>query len=482
MKEKESLDLKIRRVFPNESVYKSREIYSVFSGKNIPSFIKDWLVQKFTDEDGTIDKTGLLSFLEKFIPQKEDAKKLKGELISTKTEKKILARVLIEPDVKKNLIRFSIPDLGISLNEGIVEKFVIEKHKNLVGGEVWGVFSLLYVPPEASEFNLGYIAIVDYKPFKPYDIDFEYFREGRKEFTLEEWIDLLIKSMEYNPAGFDSLEQKLSFLSRLLIFVEPRLNMIELSPKSTGKSYIFNNLSKYGWCISGGNVSRAKMFYDMARNTFGYITRYDFVALDEIQTIKFSNEEELSGALKSYLESGTFKIGNILGTSEAGLMLLGNIPLTEDFRPINQFYFSELPEFFKESALLDRFHGFNEGWKLPRINESMKVTGYALNVEYFSEVLHSLRNHSEYSLFVNELVEVEPKADTRDTNAIKRLATAYLKLLFPHVNDVSEINKEEFEIYCLNPAIEKRGIIRKQIHLIDPEYKDKLPEIKIKKF
>lgn len=472
------LDKKIKEVFPEESVFKSRENYSVFSGKNIPSFIKDWLIKKFIDDDGYVDKEALLTFLDKFIPRKDTITKMKGELISIKTSKKLLCRAIIEPDIKKEIMRFSMPDLEIKPNEGRVEMYLLENNKELIGGEVWGIFTLIYNPPDGKE--KGYISLTDYKPFKPYDIDLEYFREGRKEFTTEEWIDVLIKSMEYNPSGFHSLEQKLLFISRLLIFVEPRLNLIELAPKGTGKSYIFNNLSKYGWCISGGIVSRAKMFYDISRGTFGFIQKYDFVAMDEIQTIKFTDEEELRGALKNYLESGKFTVANVSGTSQAGLILLGNIPLDEYYQPIKNTYFSELPEFFQDSALLDRFHGFIEGWKLPRINEDMKVKGYTLNVEYFSEVLHYLRECSELSSIVEELLDIPPKADTRDVTAIKRLCTAYLKLIFPHVRDCEEVNKKEFEIFCLNPAIEKRKIIRRQINLIDSEFKKELPDIKLK--
>lgn len=472
------LDKKIKEVFPEESVFKSRENYSVFSGKNIPSFIKDWLIKKFIDDDGYVDKEALLTFLDKFIPRKDTITKIKGELISTKTSKKLLCRAIIEPDIKKEIMRFSMPDIEIKPNEGRVEMYLLDNNKELIGGEVWGIFTLIYNPPDGKE--KGYISLTDYKPFKPYDIDLEYFREGRKEFTTEEWIDVLIKSMEYNPSGFHSLEQKLLFISRLLVFVEPRLNLIELAPKGTGKSYIFNNLSKYGWCISGGIVSRAKMFYDISRGTFGFIQKYDFVAMDEIQTIKFTDEEELRGALKNYLESGKFTVANVSGTSQAGLILLGNIPLDEYFQPIKNTYFSELPEFFQDSALLDRFHGFIEGWKLPRINEDMKVKGYTLNVEYFSEVLHLLRECSELNSIVEELLDIPPEADTRDVTAIKRLSTAYLKLIFPHVRDCKEVNKKEFEIFCLHPAIEKRKIIRRQINLIDPEFKKAIPDIKLK--
>lgn len=114
--------------------------------------------------------------------------------------------------------------------------------------------------------------------------------------------------MEYNPnsTSFESLDQKLLFLTRLLVFVEPNLNMIELAPKGTGKSYIFNNLSKHGWQISGGKITRAKLFYDMGRNTPGIIPSYEFVSLDEVKTISFDNPEEIQGALKNYMEQGAF--------------------------------------------------------------------------------------------------------------------------------------------------------------------------------
>lgn len=472
----EELDSKIKSVFPEESVYKTQENYSVFSGRTLPSFIKDWLVKKFTNEDGTLEKDELVEYMNNFIPQKGADKKLKGELMSSRSEQRVLTRAIIEPDVKRNVFKFSLPELGISSTEGRVDEQLVQEFDELKGGEVWGVFTLTYCNDNGRD---SYIQLVNYSPFKPYEIYLDYFREGRKKFSLEEWADLLIRSMEYNPDGFHSLDQKLLFLSRLLVFVEPRLNMIELAPKGTGKTYIFSNLSKYGWWIGGGIISRAKMFYDVSKGTFGFITKYDFVALDEIQTIKFSDESELKGAFKNYLEQGKFTVANVMGTSNAGVVLLGNIPMMDYMRPRREQYLSELPEFFQESALLDRFHGFIEGWKLPRMNESMKVKGYTLNAEYFTEVLHMLRERGEFAAIVDELLDVPPKADTRDTTAIKRLAVAYLKLLFPHVKNTSDIDKETFEKFCLVPALEKRGIIRQQIHLIDPEFKEELPDIRV---
>jgi len=471
-----NLDNKIKHVFPDESVYKTPKSYSVFSGKNLPSFIKDWLIKKYTDDFGNLDSIDLLKFLDEHIALKKDD--LKKRLVTEHQDVTILTRFIVETDVKTGSTFFSIPDLCIKQSEGRVPDYIAKKHKELKDGEMWGVITLSYVPPAGKE--KGMIELVSYKPFKPYQVDIDYYRTARKEFTTQEWIDLLIRSMEYNPEGFESFTQKLQFISRLHIFVEPRLNLIELAPKGTGKSYVFGNLSKYGWLFSGGIISRAKLFYDIARNSMGIITMYDFVTMDEIQTIKFSEPDELKGALKSYLESGFFSVAKVKQTSQAGMIIMGNIHLTKDKKPVNQKYFSELPYMFKESALLDRFHGFIEGWYLPRINENLKIKGYTLNVEYFSEILHELREISEYSAIVSELIDVPIKADTRDTTAISRIASAYLKLLFPHVRAASDIDKNEFNDFCLQPAIEKRRIIRNQIHLIDEEFNDTMPEICLK--
>jgi len=469
------LDIKIKQTFPDESVYKIPKRYSIFNGKNLPSFIKDWLIKKYTDDLGELDTNGLLNFLDKHIPQKDSA--IKNRLRTHGEEITILTRFIVEEDIQNNKLRFSIPDLGIKSNEGKIPDYIAKKNSELKDGEIWGVISLAYIPPEGKE--KGIIELVNFKPFKPYKVDLEYYKQTRNEFTTEEWIDLLIRSMEYNPDGFLSLNQKLHFLARLLVFVEPSLNLIELAPKGTGKSYIFSNLSKFGWLISGGVVTRAKLFHDIQKKSNGIITMYDFVAMDEIQTIKFSEPDELKGALKSYLEAGTCTVANVRISSLSGMILLGNIPLSDKKTPLTKRYFNSLPSFFKESALLDRFHGFIEGWQLPRIKEDLKANGYSLNVEYFSEILHALRNVSDYSSIVTELIDIPKNSDTRDTKAIIKLASAYLKLFFPNITKSEEINKSEFLNYCLNPAIEKRKIIRQQIHLLDEEFSEKMPNIKL---
>ena len=142
--------------------------------------------------------------------------------------------------------------------------------------------------------------------------------------------------------------------------------------------------------------------------------------------------------------------------------------------------FTELPYAFQESALIDRFHGFIKGWDVPRMRENMKADGWALNVEYFSEVMHALRNEIIYPALIDNILVIPKSSDTRDTTAIKRICSGFLKLLFPHVKREDDIDKDEFERFCLNSALQMRGIIKRQLHLMDSEYRDDLPEIKVK--
>lgn len=472
------LDKKIHDIFPEESIYKMPTRYNMFVGVNLPSFIKDWLIKRYSDERENVDKEALFSFLEKHIPAKDSdikSRLMKGETIQ------ILVRIIVESDLKSGLFKFAIPDIGIKSNEGRISDYVMRSQKGtLKEGENWGIVTLEYVQPEGRE--KGYADLVKFKPFKPYTPDIDYYCEARKRFSTNEWIDFIIRCMEYNPESsqFESYTQKLLFISRLLVFCEPNLNMIELAPKGTGKSYIFNNLSKYGWMISGGKVTRAKLFYDMAANKPGIIPNYEFVSMDEIKTIVFGDKEELQGALKGYLENGSFTMGHAKQTSAAGLILLGNIELDNHRMPIKKRYFQELPDVFHDTALLDRFHGMIEGWYLPRITEDLKLEGYSLNVEYFSEILSMQRGISKYASVVTDMLDIPKNADTRDTTAIIRLATAYMKILFPNVKSVGDISKEDFETYCFRPAFEKRQIVRTQLSIADLEYNPKMPDIKVR--
>lgn len=459
---------KLRREFAPMAIYKDpKKTASLFAGRNLPAFVKDFVLKRFISGEGEVDGGGLTRFLDTVVPCRQTDVK---DRLNGGEELTLLVRFIVYIDLVHGLRRFSIPDLGIKTSEGQIPEYVYRKHPGeLVDGERWGIVKLSVLPDDDGRKN--HVAMTDYKPFKPYrSVDIDYLRSARRAFTTEEWIDLLLSAMEYEAAGFASMTQKMEFLTRLLIFVEPRLNMIELAPKGTGKSFVFGNLSKYGWLVSGGKVTRAKLFYDKARQQNGIMKNHDFTAFDEIQTIIFQEPAEIQAALKSYLEAGKTTIDNNEFSSECGLMLMGNIPLDANRRPQDYRYFATLPPAFRESALLDRFHGFIEGWLLPHVNTGTIYSGWTLNVEYFSEILHSLRTQNVYGLLFDELVTTPRDTYTRDFNAVKRLCVAYMKLLFPHWTSAADVSREDFETWCLRPAVRRRGIIKEQCHYVDPEF------------
>ena len=457
---------KIRQVFGSAAVFKNPANYEVFNGRNLPSFVKDYLISTHIAADGSFRREALMQFLDAHIPRDNSAilaRLRRGETLT------LLTRFVISTNLARNKTSFQIPDMGIKSSDTLIPDYLIEEYPDdLIDGEKWGIMKIVYIAPTDNE--RGHLEMVKFKPFRPMQkLDIDYIRNCRAQFTLEEWIDVLISAMEYTPSAFANLTQKLEFVTRLLPFIEPRLNMIELAPKGTGKSYIFGNLSKFVWLVSGGRVSRAKLVYDRSTRTPGIMRFYDMVAFDEIQTISFSDNLEMQSFLKNYLEFGRATIDNYEFMSECGLMLLGNIQLTSSNAPLNDSYFSELPEMFKESALLDRFHGMIEGWLLPRINVDMMLQDWTLNVEFFSEVLHQMRTESVYSHIVEALVAVPNGAEVRHTKAVKRIATAYLKLLFPHVTSAEQMDLNDFNMLCLQPAIRRRDIVRQQCSYIDPE-------------
>lgn len=490
---------KVRDYFDEMVVYKDLQKTNFFSALSLPAFMRDWLLKKFEDEEGEFDKDDLLRFVKKFIPRKDDWNSIKNRIIIEGERVKFLAKISVNIDIKSGEISFALPDFGLGFKDTIIENGVWEDCKEdlVKGRDIWGMIELGYRSPDdydilfdyektkskAKSSKDGKIKLISFKNFCPYSIDVEHFKECRSAFTTSEWINIVLGAVDYNSAGYDTEEQKLTMLTRLLPFVEKRLNLIELAPKGTGKSYLFGNVSRYGWLSSGGVMSRAKMFYDQSKRREGLIAGSDFVTLDEVQTISFTDTDEMRAALKGYLEQGNFTVGDYKGVADAGVILCGNIRKEIMDHDGYSNMFVELPEVFHESALIERFHGFIKGWNIPRMKDDLKVSGWALNSEYFCSIMHELRSDMTYRAIVDELIEVPVGADTRDTEAVKRIATAYLKLLFPHVQNAKDISTADFKRYCFDRARKMRDTIKYQLGLLDIEYSGKdLPPFTIKSF
>lgn len=461
------LEEKVRSVFADMVVLKDPKRSEFFSNLSLPSYMRDWLVMKFSGRDGIIDYDSVLKYINQYIPNREGFELLKYDLIKGE-QVRFLARIRVNVNIKDGKVMFELPDFGGTRTGagGIVEDSVSEQWRDtlLRESENWGIIDLIWLN---SVNEKGTIQLIGYKPFCPYKVDLGYYREARRAFTTEEWIDVIINAVDYNPKGYKDEKQKLMFLRRLLPFVEKRINLIELAPKGTGKSYVYEKISKRGWLVTGGTVSRATLIYDNAKKMGGIITRFDYVGFDESQSISFEQPNQIQAALKHYMEFGEIKGFDAQMAADAGIIVLGNID-AERF-DVSKNMVAEINKVFQESATLDRFHGFIPGWEIPRLNQDLIANGWALNTEYFAEVLHELRNELVYSAIVDESLAIPPRADKRDLTAIKRLCTAFVKLIFPNAESKEDISGDEFIKYCLEPAMEMRRVIKEQLAIVDPK-------------
>lgn len=465
---------KLREQFDEMVVYKDLKEMSFLKTLKLPSFLRDWVLKKFQDEEGNFDTDELLDFVNTYMPRKEEWNSIKNRIITGYEHVKLLTRITIDISVKTGEVSFFLPEFGLESKETLIEPHIWDNVKDdlVKGTDIWGVVELGYrLPDDTVKPKItGKIKLTDFSSFCPYDTDLDFYKDVRSEFNISEWIDIMLGAIDYNASGYKEEHNKLAMLKRLLPFVEKNLNIIELAPKGTGKSYVFGNVSKYGLLTDGGKVTRAKMFYDTSRKTPGFIVGHDYVAIDEVKLVQFGDVNEMRSVMQGYMERGRCEVNGNEVLSDAGVVFLGNIEADNMDEYKNML--TELPSLFQESALVDRMHGFVKGWDIPPMQPGLKISGWALNTEYFCTVLHMLRDDISYRAIVDQIVEVSDGAYERHVEAVKRLTTAHLKLYFPNVRSVADIDKQLFLNYCLRPSVKMRAIVQKQLEIIDPkEYK-----------
>ena len=465
---------KVRAAFPSATIHKTVTATTLMNFLELPADVKSWLLQKFTDKDGVLQAFDLSEYVKEMRLKPNDWNlKLLEARHTAGGQIKLLTKVNIEFDYANDELCFSLPEYGFpkKKGEGVLDWSVVSEHKKqlLNADGAWGEITLSY--------DCGRTQLIEFSPLCPYTTNLREYQNGRKQFTTTEWIDVLLAGLNFNPDTMDE-EAKLTLLQRFLPSVEKRMNQLELSIKGSAKSYCYSQLSVYNW-LTSGTVSRATAFYNNTTKAVGYFGKYDNVIWDECQTLKCANPEEMTGVLKPYLESGEIRIGNYCGTADAGLILVGNIDVEQ--MSIDKNMFTKLPKMFQESAFIDRFALIIEGWNIGRFSEDRKYEGWGLSASYLTEMFHDLREEFYYRSIVDEILVVKDKCDARNFEAIKKICCAYLKLLFPHIKSIEDINKEEFKKYCLTPAIRGRQAVLNQLCFLDEEYKAvEMPIIEIK--
>ena len=461
-----SFEKKAGDVFGEIIINKSFIHKAGFGARAIPTYVGEWIISYFVGDSESIDthsREKMAAFLSKFLPAKGEKESVNNQLLEMQ-EIQMLDNYNVSVNLTKGDRFLSIPFLDI--NNAAIPAKIVEENEMLLSSGLWGVGTLFYIPP-SDESPKGQVWMKEFKPFQIANVDIDYYNEARSNFTTEEWIDFMISSMGFNPEIYNE-RQKILLLSRLIPLVEPRYNLVELAPKGTGKSYVYDNMSRYV-AVRAGNITPAVLFFNDSRKTAGLITKYDTVVLDEAQKVKGDSSGELTALLKTYLESGKFGKGTASAISaEAGIVILANIELDENKRPLNEIkgLFKVFPNFLQETAFIDRFSGFLPGWDLPRVTKNTPSKFIGLKGDLFGEILHKLRHDIGYRDYVKANMELNDCDDMRDTKAIEAGTTGLMKIIFPN----KVLNEEEFYHYCVNPAIELRQRVRDELCKMDREY------------
>lgn len=440
-----------------------------FGSRAIPTYVGEWIISHFVGDDQELteeNRERIAAFMQKFAPNKGEKEAIKNRLYE-QDDVKILDNFSVYVNLLKGDRYLNIPFLDES--SAFVSPQIVEENDMLLSSGLWGVGTLFYIP-KSDENPRGQIWMKEFKPFQLAHVDLEYFCEARAHFSTEAWMNLIVSSMGFNHHLY-SEGQKILLIARLIPMVEPRFNLVEPAPKGTGKSFVFDNMSRYV-AVRSGSISPAVLFYNDSRKTPGLITRYDCVVIDEAQKVKTDSSGELTALLKSYLESGKFGRGSASSISaEAGFVLLANIEIDEERRPVSEELgiFRLFPNFLRETAFIDRFSGLLPGWRLPRVSKHTPSQHIGFKGDIFGEILHNLRGDISYRDYVKTSMELYNCDDMRDARAIEAGASGLLKILFPD----KQPDEADFYRYCVNPAVELRQRIRDELCKLDREYAPK---------
>ncbi|MFZ1755455.1 MAG: BREX system Lon protease-like protein BrxL [Caldilineaceae bacterium] len=457
------LDEKINQHFSGLVVRK--DLVKLVKGNAIvPSYVLEYLLGQYC---ATADEASILSGIEtvKGILRKHYVHRNEAGLVrSTIREQgrhKVIDKISVDLNDKRDVYEATFSNLGIK--QVLVDPETVKRHPKLLVSGVWCIADLEYQHTEDHSASPWILESI--KPIQLSHFDFEAYLAARRHFTTDEWIDLLIQSMGFNPEFFGR-RSKLLQLMRLVPYCERNYNLIELGPKGTGKSHIFSEFSPHGILISGGEVTVAKLFVNNATGRIGLVGYWDVVAFDEFAGKKKRADKALVDILKNYMANKSFSRGIETLGAEASMTFVGNTQHTVPYMLRHADLFDDLPEQYHDSAFLDRLHFYVPGWEVDIIRGEMFSDGYGFVVDYLAEILRNLRNH-DYAHLYREHFDLSNDISTRDRTGVEKTFSGLMKILFPH----QEAEPEEVE-ELLRFAREGRKRVKDQLFRIDPTYAD----------
>ncbi|MCC6188627.1 MAG: BREX system Lon protease-like protein BrxL [Anaerolineales bacterium] len=455
------LDDKVHEVFGNLAIDKRRLPASQLQKRGVPAYVAEWILDSIVPGVGPLTQAEADKVQEwagRFIPAPGDANLIKNRLLDGETVR-VLTPVNVEIELtrrrQERVAKMSLLGIG----DAYIADTLVQHYPDLLNQGMWGVTQL-------TSTSEG-VALDSFKPMQA-SVNLQLYKEARTEFSLQEWRHLVLISMGYDPEAFTEAEQLL-LLCRLLPLVQKNMHLMELAPKGTGKSYIYENVSPRVRLISGGTVSPAVLFVNNMSGQWGLLARYSVVVLDEVQTLKFDRPEEIVGGLKGFLANGRLTRGGLHETaSDCSLVLLANIALDANQQPLSEPLVRELPAFLRETAFLDRLRGLIPGWEIRKLSGECFARGAGLKADFFGDALVALRNDLVHDQRAARRIELKgEKVYKRNEDAVRSIASGLLKILFPH----GQVTDLEFEHYCVRPAQRLRQWIWDQLQMLDAEYR-----------
>lgn len=457
------LDIKLLEHFRGYVVKKDL-VRSVKVGANVPVFVLEYLIANScsTDDeekirDGMDNVKKVLS--EHYVNPEESS--LIHSKIREKGRYKIIDKISVELDSRKDIYWAKLQNSNIK--NGNISDFLVKQHEKMLMGGIWAIIDVEYDPDIKIGQNIFPFVVTAVKPIQLSSFDNSKVINKRKEFTKKEWLDILLRSCGYEPnAEGVSDRVKMLLLSRLLPMVESNFNFIELGPRSTGKSYVFKELTPYAVLISGGQGTVAKLFVHGSTGKVGAVGQWDAICFDEA-TDKIFRDRDAVPLMKDYMESGSFSWAGAGGeiTGGASIILNGNINQPVETVLQTSHLFSPLSdEVNNDTAFLDRIHFYLPGWEMIKFSPDHFTSSFGFSTDYFSEVLKSFRRIT-YTDTLEGYYSLGAHLKQRDTKPVKKIVSGFIKLMHPD----GEYTKEDIKEY-LEIALEMRRRVKEQLKRI----------------
>lgn len=459
MSEQDELDRQMLAAFDGKVVRKDL-LHRIKKGTNVPTFVLEFLLARFcaSDDQAEIDAgmEAVLATLQDNYVRPDEANAAQSR-VATKGKHRFIDKVHVRFVEKEKRHWASLENFN-SQRIAVGEKFYRDNDRLLEGG-IWAEVTLAH--NEIDEDDYAFY-IEDLRPIQLSRFDFEQYAEGRRAFTRDEWLDAIMRSVGLEPSKLTK-RVKLHYVARLAPLVEPNYNYIELGPRGTGKSYFFSEFSPYATLISGGQATKATLFYNNARRKVGLVGYWDTVAFDEVGGIKVRDPDTIQ-IMKDFMANGRFSRGAEV-IADASLSFVGNIDLSVDQVVNSTEYdlFQPLPPEL-DLAVMDRFAAYIPGWEMPKNSSEFLTNRYGFITDYLAEAFHYQFKHTNRYEEVSRQIRLGKDIEGRDEKGIKKTVAAFLKILHPD----GIANDQEFEEY-VSYATECRRRVKEQMNKRKPD-------------